>query len=456
MKEKKKLNLFDVFSLGLGGAVGSGIFVMLGLGIGVTGRSIVIAVTVGCVYMLMAYLSHVIVSSMFVVPGGYYDIQSMLFPPALTGISGIFVYMSGLSMAMTAIAMVQYIGMIFPIVLEYSKIASLIVITLFFLATMKGSKFVAILGDIMLVILLVAIGLFVFMGLPKVQPGFFSNADGGFFLNGTSGVFQAIALMGFACQGATGAPTSLMLDTKNARRTTPLAILLVTLSLAVIYGLMSVVAAGVLPLDQVIGQNLAAVAHAVFPEWLYVVFILGGAVFAIATTLLSTVAMMGQPCLQIANDGWVPAVFKRTNKSGYPYVVQGFFFIVAVFTIFSGFSLEALVSLTMIPQMLINAYINFAMIRFVKKYPEQWKTSILHMPQPVFAVVCTLSTLCALMVAYNLFITLGVKEMITCIAIILICVVVALFRLKTGAVKTEDLEAKREKIIQSAISATEI
>ena len=72
--EKKKLGLFNIFSLGVGGAIGSGIFVMMGFGIAYTGRSIVLAVSVGCLYMLLAYLFHPIMSSMFVLPGGDYDI----------------------------------------------------------------------------------------------------------------------------------------------------------------------------------------------------------------------------------------------------------------------------------------------------------------------------------------------------------------------------------------------
>lgn len=39
-KESKQLGLFDIFCLGLGGAIGSGIFVMMGSGIAATGRSI--------------------------------------------------------------------------------------------------------------------------------------------------------------------------------------------------------------------------------------------------------------------------------------------------------------------------------------------------------------------------------------------------------------------------------
>lgn len=249
----------------------------------------------------------------------------------------------------------------------------------------------------------------------------------------------------------------MMPDIKNARRTAPIAVLLITLALALIYGLMSIVAAGVLPLEQVVGQNLSVVASTIFPSWLYVIFILGGAVFAIATSLLSTIAQLRHPCMQVANDGWMPAVFKKTTKDGFPYVIQGFFIAFSLITIWSGFSLESIISLAMIPQMLMSAYLNASLIKFVKKYPEQWKTSILHMPSSVFNVLCVLSTVCALLVVYNLFTNLGgIAEMATCVAIVAVCLGVAVLRIKTGAVSKEELAGKSDRIAQAALAATEM
>ena len=77
-KEGKQLGLFDIFCLGLGGAIGSGIFVMMGSGIAATGRSIFISVAFGCLFMLMAYFFHVVMSSMFVLEGGDYDMKAVL------------------------------------------------------------------------------------------------------------------------------------------------------------------------------------------------------------------------------------------------------------------------------------------------------------------------------------------------------------------------------------------
>lgn len=74
MEEKKKLGTCDIFTLGVGGCIGSGIFVMLGFGIAFTGRSIGLAVALGCIYMLFAYWYQFIMPTMFVFPGGDYEI----------------------------------------------------------------------------------------------------------------------------------------------------------------------------------------------------------------------------------------------------------------------------------------------------------------------------------------------------------------------------------------------
>ena len=48
---------------------------MMGYGIAYTGRSIFLAVAVGCVYMLLAYLYQPVMASIFVLPGGDYDMK---------------------------------------------------------------------------------------------------------------------------------------------------------------------------------------------------------------------------------------------------------------------------------------------------------------------------------------------------------------------------------------------
>lgn len=421
-KESKQLGLFDIFCLGLGGAIGSGTFVMMGSGIAATGRSIFISVAFGCLFMLTAYFFHVVMSSMFVLEGGDYDMKAMLFNPTLTGVSAIFTMMGGIGFAMYGGAISDYASMVFPVIGEYTKLTGVGIITLF-----------------------------VIMGLPKVQPGFF-DLDG-MFAGGASGFIVSLSIMAFACQGTTMSPIAMMSVTKNSKRTIPLGVLLITVCLALIYGLMAVVAAGVLPIEQVANKNLALVAQTIFPNWLYVIFIIGGAVFAIATSLISGIAMMRYPAMRVAQDGWLPDFFKKTTKSGYPWVIQLTFYLFSILPIIFGFSLDSIVSLTMIPSMLMCFAQNISLIKTVKKFPKQWNESVIHMPTPIFNVLCVIAGICDLIVAYNLFVTMDLTGMLLVVAMCVVCVVIALIRLKSGAIDLQALENRKQAVMDEAANS---
>lgn len=420
--KSKQFSLFDIFCLGLEGAIGSGIFVMMGSGIAATGRSIFISVAFGCLFMLMAYFFHVVMSSMFVLEGGDYDMKAMLFNPTLTGVSAVFTMMGGIGFAMYGGAIADYASMVFPVIGEYTKLVGVGIIALF-----------------------------VVMGLPKVQPGFF-DLDG-MFAGGASGFIVSLSIMAFACQGTTMSPIAMMSVTKNSKRTIPLGVLLITVCLALIYGLMAVVAAGVLPIEQVANKNLALVAQAIFPNWLYVIFIIGGAVFAIATSLISGIAMMRYPAMRVAQDGWLPDFFKKTTKSGYPWVIQLTFYLFSILPIIFGFSLDSIVSLTMIPSMLMCFAQNISLIKIVKKFPKQWNESVIHMPTPIFNVLCVIAGICDLIVAYNLFVTMDLTGMLLVVAMCVVCVVIALIRLKSGAIDLQALENRKQAVMDEAANS---
>lgn len=442
--EKKQLNLFNVICLGLGGAIGSGIFVMMGTGIAHTGHSIVLALSLGCLYMMMAYFFHLILSSMFVLVGGDYDARAMLFTPLLTGVYAMFTTLNNFGLAAYASGVVEYASMVFPQLKNFRTLAAIVIITVMFVITIRGSKFLANLMSVMTVVLIVSILLYCGFGIGEVQPGFFDPDT--FFLNGGSGFLLALATLSFACMGTTTAPISQMAVTKNATRTTPLAIIIVSVILAVVYALMGYVSSGVLPVEEVGGRNLAVVAQEIFPHWLFVGFVLGGAVFAIGTSMLGGIISMRYPMVRIAEDGWIPAVFKKTTKSGYPYVTMIAIYIISILPLVLGLSLDEIISLIMIPNTLINCYMNFNLIRVVKRFPNAWNKSMMHMPMPLFTVLCIIAGLCNLVVALSLFTSLTPLSAFLALVLLFACIAIAAVRLKTGAVDKQKLLDMKEEI----------
>lgn len=453
MEEKgKKLGLWNIIGLGLGGAIGTGIFVLLGSGIAYTGRSIMLVVAVGCFFMLLAYWYNLAMPNMFVLKGGDYSMKAMLFNPLMSGVSAWMTIVGSFAMASYAIAIADYLSIVLPVLKDYQSPVAFLIMTLFFVATIRGSHFLTLLENIVTVVLVVALGLFILFGIPKVDPAaFFSNSDNQFFHGGFAGFVAAIAVMGWACQGTTMAPISMAAVTKNPKRTIPLGIVIITVMLAVIYAGMAYVAGGVLPYEQIAGANISVTAEAIFPNGLYLFFVVGGGIGAIASSLLGGLGMYRYPLMQIANDGWLPAFFKKTTKSGYPYLTYLVFYILSVFPILTGMSLDAAVSQVMIPTMLINIYMNLGCLSLPKKFPKQWEKRSLRIPLWLYNVCCVLGAFCAAVVAYNLFVELTFRDAVVTVVIVVALVVLSVLRIKQGAVKAEDLAAKRAEVIAEAL-----
>lgn len=309
--------------------------------------------------------------------------------------------------------------------------------------------------NIITLVLVASLALFIIFGIPKVDfASTFTSADGGFFHGGFTGFVSALAVMCFACQGTTMAPVSMAAVTKNPKRTIPLGIIIITLLLAVIYGAMGIVAGGVLPYAETAGQNISVTARAIFPNALYVFFVVGGGIGAIASSALGGLGMFRYPLLQVANDGWLPSVFKKTDKNGYPYAIYLLFYVISVFPIVTGRSLDAIVSQVMIPAMLINIYMNLACLTLPKKYPEQWAQRSIKMPLWFYNICCVLGAFCAGVVAYNLFKDLTFNDAVFAVVIVVVLCALSILRLKQGAVKAEDLAAKKEEIVRQAIADT--
>lgn len=450
-KEERNLGLLNVFNLGFGGAIGSGIFVLLGLAIGATGKSIVFSVILGIIVMTLAYFFNIFLSSMFMLPGGDYAQKAIAMNPFFTGLSAYVTFINGLAIAMYSIAAVDYASIVFPSILPYSKLISVAIVVIMFATSYKGSKFISTLNSAMAIVLLISIVLFIVRGLPKVQAGYFSDPN--FYFNGRSGLIQAMVLMGWACQGSTAGPVSVQAVTKNPKRTIPKAIGLTAIALAVVYGLMSVVAAGVLPIEEVGGENLSIVAQEIFTRPTFVVFIIGGAVFAILTSLMTAITMVRYPMLNIAQDGWLPPIFAKTNDEGYPWVVYLVYFIISLLPIFFNVDLGAIVSMVMIPAMILNTYMNFACIRIIDENPEQWEKSSMRTNTGFMKFVCVLSSICAGFVGFQLFKSLQPSEMVAMVVILLVMSLLTIFNLKTGRVSKEQLETRKQKILEEAYAS---
>ena len=392
MEEKKKLGLFDLTSIGVGSIIGSGIFSMLGIGIYYTGRGIVLALVIAMFAVYLEYIRSSLVSATFEMKGGSYAQSALLLPPFFTGAGALIMVISNLGMSVQAIAMASYIAQLVPALANMQKLVAAVIMTLFFAISIRGSGLIAKVQNLMVVLMYVALGLFIVFGIIHFDP---ATTVEPFIPNGTVGLLTATAMMSFTCNGATNI-VNLSDDAANPKKNVPNAILLSTVICTVVYALIGFAATSSLSSGEVAGQNLGFIAQRIMPSGVYYFFVVGGAIFALATSLLGGISAMRWPIVASAQDGWLPAVFTKTTKSGTPWTVMLMMYLIGIVPIIGGFSLESIVSLILVPAAISSIAGNLITWNMPKKYPKAWAENAWHMSEGMYHFFLILSTVAAI------------------------------------------------------------
>ena len=335
MEEKthKQLGFIDCMGLGIGQIIGSGVMVLTGIVVGLTGHGTPLAFICAALLVICTMTSAVVLSS--AVPsngGGYSYVKRLIGPRAGFMYLGMFV-LSQVLIATFALGFAQYFAALVPNANE--KLVAMIILTLATAVNLIGIKTAASVQNIMVFCLLAALALFAIFGLPQVDWSNMALTAENIMPNGVMNFLQGVALLSFATGGAKFLAETAG-EVKNAGKTVPRAMILSTIIVAVFYALLGVVASGVLPLDQVAFQNLTLVAQTIFPAWLYYFFIIGGALFALATTLNGTLSWVTRGLQLSASDGWLPEICAKENKGGAPVVLLLVFYVVGAIPILSG------------------------------------------------------------------------------------------------------------------------
>ena len=422
---EKKLKLFDLVSLGVGSVIGAGIFSTLGAGIALTGRSVALALVFGMLFSSLQQLRILFMSSMFSLKGGDYAQQALILPPIFTGASAAMFLVRNVMFSIFGISITQYLVQLIPALAPYTKLVGIIVLLLFFFVAGKGAGALAAVQNVMTIMMYIALGVLVVFGVFKVQAGGFAGEP--YFYNGASSFLTAIAICSFACNGASTIVN--MSDiSENPKKNIPFAFALITVICAAIYYLLGYVSAGVLPYAEVAGKSLGVTAQQVLPAPLYVFFIVGGAMGALTTTLLAGIAAIPAPISAAAEDGWLPAIFKKKIN------VTIAMCIISVVPIIFDVSITAIVAFLTVPGMIITAYTNFKAISIPKKFPEEWENCSLKMPYPVYVLLMVASIVASLFTAVYSLRSLSTTAMIGNIVFTVVLFVYAWIRIKSGKV----------------------
>lgn len=450
-QKSKKITKLELYYYVIGGTIGSGLFILIPIAIGMTGKSAIWATLVAAVIALFAGFYNIIIASMVPLSGGDYSQVAFVAPPYIAGVYGVIWLISSVNIGGFAASTIRYLVYLIPGISGYEKLVTVLILTFFFVINYFGAKFGAKIEGFFTILMLVTLGAFIVVGLPKVDVAYvFSSED--MFIDGFGGFSSAVAMIMFAMMGPALNAVGLAKEVERPTKDVPRAIIGGSLLVAVIYFFIVLVGVGVLPYAEVAFQELTVVADAIFPRWLYMGFLLFGACFALLSTLMSSVTVFRYPAEQLVDEGWLPAVFKKKTKNGWPWLIMVSLYIVANIPILFDISMDQLISYTSIPGCVVMVVVTAACASLPKKYPEHWKKSMFHMPLPIYYVLCALAVLANFYVTYSYLVDLTPAVVVFSILTTVVMFAYVLFCLKTKRVDPAYLEEQKEKVIAEAIA----
>lgn len=434
-----KLNFSDCMGMAVGQIIGSGIMVLTGIVIGLTGHGTPYAFILGALLAIATCIPFIILTSTIPASGaGYTYVKRLMGDKAGFMYIGMFV-LSQVLIATFAKGFASYFCSIFTGFNE--AVVAMAALVLCTIINMVGLKSSALVQKIMVAFLFLSLFLFIAFGLPKVDWSTLSLAAQNVMPEGPKNFLTGIALLSFACGGAKFIAENGD-DIENPSTTIPKVIILSTSIVAVFYALIGIVAAGVLPLEMVVFENLTHVAKEIFPTWLYLFFVFGGAMFALLTTLNGTLSWVTRGLQAASREGWLPEKCAEENKNGVPVILLMVFFLMGALPIITGMDLTLISNMGIGTDMLTEFMVLLACWKLPDVLPEEYKKSNFYMKKGTLHAVLIFVGILMLGTSYVNLSDLTVPAAIACLVYVAVLFVYTQLRYKHVLARREAAQNK--------------
>jgi APA family basic amino acid/polyamine antiporter len=394
MELKRSLSFWDVFAIALGQVIGSGIMVLIGIGIEFTAYAIPFAFVLSATLSIIKQLPVAFMGSAMPATGGLYVYCKRVLGPkigffylAILLVTHILISLFALGFAKYAVALVPGLDI---------RVIALGILFTFYLVNMFGVKQAASLQKIMIVLLLIGLSTLIFFGIGEVDYSNFADKEK-LLPNGWYGFGLACVVLSFSTGGAQYI-SELGGEMKNPQHDLPRAIIYSTLLAAVFFAFVSIVAVGVLPVEQTAGKTLAEVAKSILPAPVYTAFIIGAGLFALATSINSTFTWATKSVIIACEDGWFPKSIAVVNKRfNTPHILLTFLLIFGSIPILAGKDMRYIIMLGGGLVFIYDLIPLMAAFMFAKKLPQVFAQASMKMSEKTVRVICVIGA-CVLLV----------------------------------------------------------
>lgn len=377
VSDTKLLGFWDLMSISLGQIIGTGVVVLTGISISMTGYGAPWAFVLALGIVAIPTICIAALGSAVPSTGGNYT-----YVRDLLGSRTSFFYLSllvvgQLILSSFAIGFAEYADALFP-GLNLSLVAAAIMI-LCFVANLYGIKTAARFQAVMVFTLLGSLAIYIVFGLAHIEdfspytslPAVMPNGFGGFF---AAAFLLRLSLIGSEFISEFGD------EMENPGKMIPM---VMGTSLAIVltlYILIAIVATGVLPLEQIAGKNLAATAEIIFSPAVYVAFIGGGIMISLVTSLNAIFAWCTRGLYMATEDGWLPPSLAVVNRHSVPYVYLTVFFLVGITPILTGMSLGYVAILGNAVGAIFGLFPVFALFNLARRNPDAYQNAPFRLP----------------------------------------------------------------------------
>ena len=431
--KRKGLNRWELFFLAIGNVIGAGVFSTLGYAVGLAGKSTWVAYFAACVVGFISILPFYIVGKVARVEGGVYSMTAGLLGQRWGGMIMYACIPNSFTISLFALGVGSYARALFG---WNHQVVSIIVLTIFFLINLLPPKNMVRLQTILTTTLILSLFMFGIVGTVRNNGAPFDFAAADYFLNGSKGFIGAVVMLCFSTTNYYMV-INFSAVAEKPKKDMPFAMILSAISITILYCLAAIADTGVLPIETVANQPLSTAASQLLPYPLFLLFVVGGAVFALATTLNAVFGSFSYVYMQGVRDGWFPKSISKINRYGHPWILLTFSYIVALLPILLNFDIGIVVNNIILLNWLSGLIPKIAVYMLPKKYPELCATNKLIGNKALFNVLMTISLIFSIAICVLSTTDLTLEMVLTSTGALAITLILAFVRDKGGHVHME-------------------
>ena len=437
MKEStKKLGLLGCIATGIGAIIGSGIFGSLPTVINDIGSGVIMALVCAVIYTLAKMIPNVYVSSVVPTSGSFFVAPTKLIHPIVGMYMAAQNLLQPVLVSVFAVLFSDYFVTLFPALAGHEVIVSVVILIIYGLIAYLGNHTFATVNNIMVVMLLVAMAIYIFVGLPNMNPGQLTLGE--VFAPGIklTTLGAAIAILSSSLAGG-AAVSQIADDVKNPRRNIPLALILSPTLVAVIYILMAVVTLGTMPAGEL--TTLSDVGSGFLSPALLTFFIVGGPICGVLTSMVPVIMLTCAQIQAAADCELFPEAVGRKNKYGVSPIILAFVMLFAVGCAATGSSFGVLMTIFSFVNCLGDMVLCIVPFFLKKKYPHACNHAGFAMPLWLMYALSVFAFIVAAYLSYSALITLSATVWALMGGFVLLFIIYLFFRVRYLKSKGHDL-----------------